>query len=279
MSKWESLYIYCHNIEFQEKLMMELEPILDRMTEGWFFIKYCRGGPHIRLRFHDSGENIKEEIEGAVDKFFENNKVDNLDRDIYYSRISFDGKEEDSSKLPWHESGTCFYEDYIPEYERYGDGKLMEISENIFYHSSRLALSIFKNVKGINKRIVLSSYIIYKLLCYNNGLTLDFLNSYQTYWKKMVINEPKIKKEVICSVFDSIEKGRIDLSFMDNELEEMCNGFGKMRELTTDMERLYITSSQIHMMNNRISVTPDFEYIITREMGEWLGEKMENSKG
>lgn len=200
-------------------------------------------------------------------------------RDIYYSRISFDGKEEDSSKLPWHESGTCFYEDYIPEYERYGDGKLMEISENIFYHSSRLALSIFKNVKGINKRIVLSSYIIYKLLCYNNGLTLDFLNSYQTYWKKMVINEPKIKKEVICSVFDSIEKGRIDLSFMDNELEEMCNGFGKMRELTTDMERLYITSSQIHMMNNRISVTPDFEYIITREMGEWLGEKMENSKG
>ena len=95
----------------------------------------------------------------------------------------------------------------------------------------------------------------------------------------MVINEPKIKKEVICSVFDSIEKGRIDLSFMDNELEEMCNGFGKMRELTTDMERLYITSSQIHMMNNRISVTPDFEYIIKREMGEWLGEKMENSKG
>ena len=95
----------------------------------------------------------------------------------------------------------------------------------------------------------------------------------------MVINEPKIKKEVICSVFDSIEKGRIDLSFMDNELEEMCNGFGKMRELPTDMERLYITSSQIHMMNNRISVTPDFEYIITREMGEWLGEKMENSKG
>lgn len=158
MSKWESLYIYCHNIEFQEKLMMELEPILDRMTEGWFFIKYWRGGPHIRLRFHDSGENIKEEIEGAVDKFFENNKVDNLDRDIYYSRISFDGKEEDSSKLPWHESGTCFYEDYIPEYERYGDGKLMEISENIFYHSSRLALSIFKNVKGINKRIVLSSW-------------------------------------------------------------------------------------------------------------------------
>lgn len=84
---------------------------------------------------------------------------------------------------------------------------------------------------------------------------------------------------ILCSVFDSIEKGRIDLSFMDNELEEMCNGFGKMRELTTDMERLYITSSQIHMMNNRISVTPDFEYIITREMGEWLGEKMENSKG
>ena len=37
MSKWESLYIYCHNIEFQEKLMMELEPILDRMTEGWVF--------------------------------------------------------------------------------------------------------------------------------------------------------------------------------------------------------------------------------------------------
>lgn len=28
----------------------------------------------------------------------------------------------------------------------------------------------------------------------------------------------------------------------------MCNGFGKMRELTTDMERLYITSSQMELM-------------------------------
>lgn len=279
MSKWKSLYIYCHNIEFQEKLMMELEPILDTMTQEWFFIKYWRGGPHIRLRFHDSVENIKEEIEGVVDKFFENNKVDNLDRDIYYSRISFDGKKEDSSKLPWHESGTWFYEDYIPEYERYGEGKLMEISENIFFHSSRLALSIFKNVKGINKRIVLSSYIIYKLLCYNDGLTLEFLNSYQTYWKTMVIKEPKIKKDIMWSVFDNVEKSRIDISFIDNELEEMCKGFNEMKELTTDMERLYITSSQIHMMNNRISVTPEFEYIITREMGEWFRAKMENGKG
>lgn len=41
----------------------------------------------------------------------------------------------------------------------------------------------------------------------------------------------------------------------------------------------HVKDNYYFMMNNRISVTPDFEYIITREMGEWLGEKMENSKG
>ena len=95
----------------------------------------------------------------------------------------------------------------------------------------------------------------------------------------MVIKEPKIKKDIMWSVFDNVEKSRIDISFIDNELEEMCKGFNEMKELTTDMERLYITSSQIHMMNNRISVTPEFEYIITREMGEWFRAKMENGKG
>ena len=161
---WKSLYIYCHSLDAQELLMIALEPTLNKMTDKWFFIKYWRGGPHLRLRFLDARIEIKDEIENVITSFFEENKVYNIGRVEYYKNISFDGEEEDEEALPWFESGTWFYEDYIPETERYGDGKLLEISENIFYYSSQLALEIFKNVRGINKRIVISSYIMYHLL-------------------------------------------------------------------------------------------------------------------
>lgn len=275
---WKSLYIYCHSLDAQESLMLALEPTLNNMTDKWFFIKYWRGGPHLRLRYLDSRIEIKNEIENVVTSFFEENKIFNLTRDEYYKNISFDGKEEDEAALPWFESGTWFYEDYIPETERYGDGKLLEISESIFYYSSQLALEIFKNVKGINKRIVISSYIMYFLLKYNGGLQVNFLNSYQAYWKNMVIVEPKVNGQVICDVFNKIESRQIQFTFIDKILESIYREFDALKCLTTENETLYILSSQIHMMNNRISVTPEFEYLLSREMGGWINGKMENNK-
>lgn len=276
--KWKSLYIYCHSLDAQESLMLALEPTLSKMSDKWFFIKYWIGGPHLRLRYLDSRIEIKYEIENVVTSFFEENKIFNLSRDEYYKNISFDGKEEDEEALPWFESGTWFYEAYIPETERYGEGKLLEISERIFCYSSKLALEIFKNVKGINKRIVISSYIMYYLLKYNGGLQASFLNSYQAYWKTMVVHEPKINRNVIRDVFMSIESGQVRFMFIDNMLENIYREFADLRGLIDVNGVLYILSSQIHMMNNRISVTPEFEYLISREMGVWLNEKMENNK-
>lgn len=275
---WKSLYIYCHSLDAQELLMIALEPTLNKMTDNWFFIKYWRGGPHLRLRFLDSRIEIKDEIENVITSFFEENKVYNIGRDEYYKNISFDGEEEDEEALPWFESGTWFYEDYIPETERYGDGKLLEISENIFYYSSQLALEIFKNVRGINKRIVISSYIMYHLLKYNGGLQVSFLDSYRAYWKRMVINEPKVNRQVMCDVFNKIESGQIRFAFIDKVLESIYGEFDDLRCLTSESGTLYILSSQIHMMNNRISVTPEFEYMISKEMGRWINDKMENNK-
>ena len=275
---WKSLYIYCHSLDAQELLMLALESTLNKMTDKWFFIKYWRGGPHLRLRYLDSRIEIKDEIENVVTSFFEENKVHNIGRDEYYKNISFDGEEEDEEVLPWFESGTWFYEDYIPETERYGDGKLLEISENIFYYSSQLALEIFKNVRGINKRMVISSYIMYHLLKYNGGLQVSFLDSYRAYWKRMVINEPKVNRQVMYDMFNKIESGQIRFAFIDKVLESIYGEFDDLRCLTSESETLYILSSQIHMMNNRISVTPEFEYLISKEMWRWINDKMENNK-
>ncbi|MGN0396190.1 MAG: lantibiotic dehydratase C-terminal domain-containing protein [Coprococcus sp.] len=276
--KWESLYIYCHNIQYQELLILELEPVLEKMTDKWFFIKYWRGGPHIRLRFWDSRTEIKREIEEKICDFFKKNSVSDLNRDEYYKHVSFDGENPDEKTLPWYKSGTYFYEDYIPETERYGEGKLLEISESIFNYSSKMAVSIFKSINGINNRIVVSSYIMYHFLKYNNGLTSQFLKSYQNYWKTMVSTEPKVKNEVMRNVFENIESEKIKFGFLDEQLDNIYKEFDSIRELTNEMGLLYVLSSQCHMMNNRISVTPEFEYIISKQMGDWISEKMENNR-
>ena len=73
---WKSIYIYCHDVWVQEKLLLELRPLLDETKKRWFFIKYWYGGPHIRLRFEEQSEEFFKKIDTTVSRFFQKNRVE-----------------------------------------------------------------------------------------------------------------------------------------------------------------------------------------------------------
>ena len=58
---------------------------------------------------------------------------------------------------------------------------------------------------------------------------MSFLDSYRAYWKRMVINEPKVNRQVMCDVFNKIESGQIRFAFIDKVLESIYGEFDDLR--------------------------------------------------
>ncbi len=272
---WHTIYIYCHETVKQEELMVKLKRILDKSKEKWFFIKYWHGGPHVRLRFQEQDEQFRVELEEEIKNFFKNNKVNNVDRDVFYSFNNFDGEDVDPDTLPWYESGDYFYTEYIPEIRRYGEGNILEMNESIFHASSLLALKVFEKALSYNSRIVLAAYIIKRILSETISLDMDFLDQYQAYWKSMAGKLKKENTQALQKIMHMVMEEQLPFSFLEENIDMLIDNMIILKQELAMDEFKYVLSSQIHMMNNRISVTPELEYVISKNMREYIYEKME----
>ncbi len=270
---WHAIYIYIHDVWTQEKLMLALKNLLNASGEPWFFIKYWHGGPHLRVRFKDAGASIK--IEEIINHFLAANKMESLNRDAYYQAIHFDGEDIDQDTLPWYEPGTYFYTPYEPETERYGTGRLLSLNEDVFHASSQLAVKAFETIPKFNTRIVFAVYLMKRIMAATIGFDTEYLYRYESYWKTMAgnIKENKhVMHEIIKLVFESESL----FIFLEEEIRELIRRIQIIRKESDQFT--YMLSSQMHMNNNRISITPAYEYIISKSIGEYLHGKMADTK-
>lgn len=253
-------------------MIIKLSDLMKKEKANWFFIRYWEGGPHIRLRFvnHD---NLKKKTLEIGEQFFQEHIVDSIERDLFYSRSTFDGKEVDPSTLPWYDSGSIIEKPYIPEIERYGDGELLHRSEEIFHLSSQMVVEIVKRSTTLNSRLYSSIYMMVHLLKKLGFLEYHFLDLYQKYWKTLAKSEVKVaNQEVLNKIIGSILQDKISNNLLDYYIKRMVQGFHKIKELTTREELSYILSSQLHMTNNRLSVTPELEYLISKNVRDYIGK-------
>lgn len=125
---WISFFIYS-KLSFEEVIIKLVKPLVselinDEFIDKYFFIRYWKEGPHVRLRllpklniFKDSIIDI---VNLRVDSFFAgDDKLDSL----YSLRIN----------------------DYIQEIQRFGGENAMEIAEDVFNSSSKIVLKILGN--------------------------------------------------------------------------------------------------------------------------------------
>ena len=267
---WKSIYIYCHDVWVQEKLLLELRPLLDETKKRWFFIKYWYGGPHIRLRFEEQSEEFFKKIDTTVSRFFQKNRVEDLQPEQFYSFVTFREEHEGEKELPWYGSGTILEEEYVPETERYGTGEVLAASEEMFCRSSKLAMHLFLIAKKQNTRIIFSMYFLYQILRKTGVNMEEFLQRYEAYWKTGHDGKMHLSTESMKHVMEKIRGEEIDFHIFDSEMEELVEGALEIKKLVSEEAFSYILSSQVHMMNNRISVTTDFEYEIAKIMREVL---------
>lgn len=113
---WLSAYIY-YPKPWKYLLVNKLKPFVyglinERLIHRFFFIRYWERGPHIRLRLQGEKRHIIKDVKPALEGLFYNFlKNDSLSKKSVYKDIS-DGEPIIKS--------TILYEEYVPEYIRYG---------------------------------------------------------------------------------------------------------------------------------------------------------------
>ncbi len=270
---WKAIYFYLHSVQQQEAFLREASYLLEHYNNKWFFIKYWYGGPHLRFRFLNPSDEFLNSFDKLVADFSHQSVAPIISPTVYYSNINFSNEGIVPNNLPWHKHGTWFYTEYQPEFERYGTGTALELSENSFFVSSKLALKIIKlsDNFSLSKRIAIASIVMKELLKITDCWKESFLKQYSDYWKSYDNLNELSKKNVYLITKKSI--GIPNILEIKDFTDEISIIWSELLKVLSFSEAQYVLSSQIHMNNNRISVTPEFEYIIAKSLSKLIMRK------
>ncbi|HEX5598239.1 MAG TPA: thiopeptide-type bacteriocin biosynthesis protein, partial [Micromonosporaceae bacterium] len=151
---WRSLHCFLH---WQPKdvdafLAETVAPLMDGLRvaghlSDWFFIRYFEGGPHLRIRARDADSATLQKLREAL--------VDAV-RIAPYPVQSV----AEHGPVPWREHGEVCEIGYEPETERYGGEEALPVAEEVFCHSSQIALAVLARTVGRKQRLVAATDLI-----------------------------------------------------------------------------------------------------------------------
>lgn len=145
---WRSYHLYYHR-DRQRALRRMVLPLfaelwLERRIDGFFFLRYSLGGPHLRLRLRvvpGEGRAVDRRVRGRADELLR--EAPAAERPAAEIERSHRRALADSA---WpgedHVRPNNTFEDspYVPELERYGGEHRIEAAHDLFTASSALAL-------------------------------------------------------------------------------------------------------------------------------------------
>ncbi len=273
MREWYSLHIFYYETAWFDDLLTGLSEHLkeSEQIEDWFFIRYWSGGPHIRLRLLLNNPSSKcmvhNEIYDYCSSFWKQHPTKTaIDKEKYYSFYKQD--EDYRNEMPLMESQTIEEISYIPELERYGGEAVMDIQEAVFHASSLLAIELIK--KADNKyqlKYLISAaaigYLASKLVKMSERFFVMNAYAYE-YWESVGVRKDE---RIIQNLWKCEEKIEEIIAFMESD-KAMQDAFGKILSgmektgavLQNEDRMLSIISSQLHMLNNRLGISPYLEY-------------------
>ncbi|MDF2534913.1 MAG: hypothetical protein K0R18_1072 [Bacillales bacterium] len=257
--------------EFLCDLFLELKK---HSIKDFFFIRYWKGGPHIRLRVqkknsqteNDAHRILTVSLEKIIGRHPEilNKKIDKLE---FYKNSFLDGQQLDIKKLPWYSNGTIVKIPYERENERYGGKEFISLSETAFVKSTHLVQKLLGvHPDGIKKIIIFFStttQVLDYVYSVDFADKINFINFSYEYWnqyyfKSNILNDTaeriwKLSKINNMSFYDSLPTFRDlvkQLKFITDEISEKKG----------NRYSWSVLFSQIHMFANRLGVSIEVEH-------------------
>ncbi len=174
-TRWVSAHLYYHDA-LDDLLRCAVRPLVGELTaggliDGFFFIRYWQGGPHLRLRVRlpDQGHArpVERVIEERVGRFFAHCPSQTVVRPEDYRRsagwlsrhefgqglTTVDGATVDGATVePLQPNNTLRYVAYVPEEDRLGGPAGVAAFEPHFMDSAALALEFIDDNPGEQRR-------------------------------------------------------------------------------------------------------------------------------
>lgn len=286
MNDWRALHIFYHAIDKREKLIMRIHDIVSPLiSEGrmsqWFYINYWEGGPHVRLRMKDISEADLACVRAELEKYLaEEPSVSSVSKEQYYRNHKFDGTAQDADSLPWYGDNTVEEIPYEPEVERYGGSSCIGIAEEFFMASSETAVNIIRNVPaspGVRLSLASDLYLASFDKC--GLLDRNFLEKVSVFWK--VYSDEGIEKMTADPRTRDVFVNKLKNYDRNSGSQIVRNWHGMIGDYFAEVSErtgnrnlaAMVLISQMHMLNNRLSVPPAYEYMIIKMLAEALGGK------
>ena len=168
--EWLYYKIYCGIITSDAILTEVIKPITEslvnsKIIDKWFYIRYSDPHSHIRVRFHFISEK---NISIVINKLKEALSI-YIDADLIWRVIT---------------------DTYQREVERYGINTI-ELSENLFYNDSNLAVGILYEIKGDNRERIRWAADMLSIDAFIN----DFNYSLKAKYKLLMYMKESFEKE------------------------------------------------------------------------------------
>ena len=285
---WTAIHCYLPRSEQTNYLVNRVRPIVDRGQFGrFFFLRYWKGGPHLRLRFgglsSQAADAVHRRLQDGMFSFSEDLQLEYATEASYQAKLA---ALENEPIEPIRRIGTVELQPYIPEFGKYGGKQGIELAEDLFSRTSQQVLQVLTSVQS-HEPVGQAIEVMVSALR-GVGLNLDeclvFLDGYIKWWV------PYVPEPVLAS-WDRIgSEMRISLRAFTAGVWHNCEGspfwqiydhvFRKARsqwlaqssehtmpnELTSAQEItlagvpfLHCFGHYLHTTNNRLGLSPASE--------------------
>ncbi|MEU9176116.1 thiopeptide-type bacteriocin biosynthesis protein [Streptomyces sp. NPDC048550] len=296
---WQSLHLTLHTDGADTDAFVSgaLAPLMDSRYGpnggygpsggAWFFIRYHEGGPHLRIRFRGA-EPAADAAEDAVELAAE---LAQLAAGTTPVTGPWPGRHGEVRAAP-----------YEPETERYGGPAALPVAEEVFVHSTRAAVAALRAVPGRADRLRLALDLAHAT-AYALGLdelaSAGWLRRHAASWRWAAEARPLPGAAVHTRVNTVFAAQRTNLGRRARAvragLDEgsaapwLAEWTGQVRAADARLRtavlpadrpdapvrahrRLWVWASQLHMLFNRLGVSPDEERAVCRLAGRALLE-------
>lgn len=190
-SGWTTLHAYVHDHEVSDQVITRVIGPLGRAWQqsgevsGQFFLRYWDGGPHLRWRLRDPAPGVLEAATAALDEFLVAHPPSgHVDPETFLAGVG-QADAGRAADAPWYEHGTVRRVDYTPETDRYGGAAALELAEELFAVSSRVAESVISACGHGGQRVAVAIDLAHAFVAGSGAEDLEsarFLRGYVLGW-------------------------------------------------------------------------------------------------
>ncbi|MCR3751808.1 thiopeptide-type bacteriocin biosynthesis protein [Lentzea californiensis] len=218
--------------------------------QEWYFLRYWETGPHLRVRIKNAQNADKLEVQ-------------------LRELIAAQDFEQQQGEPDWLPHGDVREAEYVPETERYGGARALPIAEEVFCHSTGVAVAVLKATRTDSARLTAAidlTIATAKALELNLPQAASWLRSLGSGWRNVREQAPVPTIGSQHAANQLLAKRGRDLAARWHR--EPRGAVAHWRTTINEAKQQldvwlpYVWASQLHMLLNRMGITPNEERMI-----------------